>query len=212
MFTGIVQATCVVVESIVEDGLTKLCVDLQSLQDRPVLGSSIAINGCCLTVTDVDDCAVVAFDVVSETARITNLGQLNIGDRVNVERSCKVGDEIGGHLVSGHVACQAKVVELIRHGMTAVMVLHVVPSDWMKYLMLKGFVALNGASLTIAEVNRQASSISVNLIPETLDRTSFGSTRVGDAVNLEVDSQTQAVVETTLQVLADQQRGEIRIS
>ena len=208
MFTGIVRGICRVVDCTDSNGLIKLSVDVSGVMRTPILGSSVAVNGCCLTVTSAEANGLVGFDVIAETARITNLGRLKNADPVNIEPSFRVGDEVGGHIVSGHIACCGKIHDLAKDCMTATMVLQV-PKEWMKYLMPKGFVALNGASLTIAEVDRIEHAIAVNLIPETLKRTSFGVAKIGDLVNLEVDSQTQAVVETTLQVLAAQRRGEL---
>lgn len=132
----------------------------------------------------------------------TNLGKLKGGSRVNVERSLRVGDEVGGHLLSGHVAATVPVVEdLVEPGYRRLTVQ--VPAFWMRYLGLKGFVALNGASLTVAALDREARTISVSLIPETLARTTFGEIRTGDGLNLEVDPQTQAIVDTVRSMLPD---------
>ena len=132
----------------------------------------------------------------------TNLGELDAGSRVNVERSLRFGDEVGGHILSGHVAATVPVVEdRSDPGYRRLTVQ--VPDFWMRYLGLKGFVALNGASLTIAELDRESSTISVSLIPETLARTTFGDVRTGDRLNLEVDAQTQAVVDTVRSMLPE---------
>ena len=132
----------------------------------------------------------------------TNLGDLDAGSRVNVERSLRFGDEVGGHILSGHVAATVPVVEdRSEPGYRRLTVQ--VPDFWMCYLGLKGFVALNGASLTIAELDRESSTISVSLIPETLARTTFGDVRTGDRLNLEVDAQTQAVVDTVRSMLPE---------
>lgn len=142
------------------------------------------------------------FDLVRETIGTTNLGDLRRGSRVNVERSLRVGDEVGGHLLSGHVSATVPVIEdRTEPGYRRLTVQ--IPEFWMRYLSLKGFVALNGASLTIAELDRQASTISVSLIPETLARTTFGDVRTGDRLNLEVDPQTQAIVDTVRSMLPD---------
>lgn len=164
-------------------------------------GASVAINGVCLTATAVDD-GQAAFDLIAETRRTTNLGSLRVGDAVNVERSLRFGDEVGGHVLSGHIAatCAVTAIDVAagRRYVTAN-----APPEWMPYVMPKGFVALNGVSLTIAERNRAASTLSVSLIPETLARTTFGQTAVGDALNLEVDAQTQAAVDTVYALLPE---------
>lgn len=142
------------------------------------------------------------FDLVRETLETTNLGDLRLGARVNVERSVRVGDEVGGHLLSGHVAATVPVADVrVASGYRRLTL--EIPTFWMRYLSLKGFVALNGASLTIAELDREATTIAVSLIPETLARTTFGDTHTGDRLNLEVDPQTQAVVDTVRSMLPD---------
>ena len=179
--------------------MTALRVALGDNAEGLQAGASVAINGVCLTATTVED-GMAAFDVVAETRRITNLGALRVGAAVNVERSLRFGDEVGGHILSGHIAatCEVTAIDVApgRHHLTAN-----VPTQWMPYLMPKGFAALNGVSLTIAELDRAASTLSVNLIPETLTRTTFGETAVGDALNLEVDAQTQAAVDTVRALL-----------
>ena len=182
-------------------GVVALNVDLEKLAEGVELGASVAVNGCCLTAAAVRG-RTVRFDLIRETIATTNLGDLDAGSRVNVERSLRFGDEVGGHILSGHVAATVPVVEdRSEPGYRRLTVQ--VPDFWMRYLGLKGFVALNGASLTIAELDRQASTISVSLIPETLARTTFGDVRTGDRLNLEVDAQTQAVVDTVRSTLPE---------
>lgn len=211
MFTGIVQGLCPVRRIVDEPSIRRLSVDLGELGQGLQLGASVAINGTCLTVTDVPDgdstCDVpfgvtfdVTFDVIRETLTHTNLGNLAEGSLVNVERSFRVGDEVGGHILSGHVSGRVQIAA-IRAANNECDIQFDVPERWMKYLHHKGFVALDGASLTIASVDAPASQISVSLIPETIQRTTLGSAAVGDWVNLEVDAQTQAVVETVERVL-----------
>lgn len=198
MFTGIVQGVCAVVTAEVGD-TTRLRIDLGELADGLRTGASVAVNGVCLTAVAVD-AGVVAFDVIAETRRATNLGALERGSAVNIERSFRVGDEVGGHILSGHIAATAAVCDVAStSGHTVVAA--TVPSPWMRYLMAKGFVALNGASLTIQALDREAATMSVALIPETLARTTFGRIAVGDQLNLEVDAQTQAVVDTVAALL-----------
>lgn len=202
MFTGIVQGLCPVVS--IEDrvGMRRLVVDLGELATDAQLGASIAINGTCLTVTSVES-GRVAFDVIAETLALTNLGGLNEGSRVNVERSYRVGDEVGGHIVSGHISA-AVVLNRIEARENERNLFFGVPAAVLKFLLHKGFVALDGASLTLASVDRSAGEISVCLIPETIARTTLGFIVPGDRVNLECDAQTQAIVETVERVLSDQ--------
>ena len=201
IFTGIVQAMGVVISCDQVAGVVNLVVDVGHLSSGVETGASIAINGVCLTVVSVEN-GIVEFQMVSETTSLSNLGRLSAGSQVNVERSYRVGDEVGGHVLSGHVACTAEVVKVVRT-IGHQLIYMAVAEQWMAYLFDKGFVALNGTSLTIAEIDREKRTIAVSLIPETLERTIFRSVAVGDAINLEIDSRTQAVVETVREVLAD---------
>jgi riboflavin synthase len=202
VFTGIVQGVCPVVSCETHAGIARVAVDLDDFARGLELGASIAINGACVTVTEIDG-SLVGFDLIKETIELSNLGELAAGTTVNVERSFRVGDEVGGHILSGHVAGVA-VVTQIKSDDGHRLVTMAVPREWMAYLMLKGFVALNGASLTIAEVDRSAATIKVSLIPETLARTTFGRLEEGDRINLEVDSRTQVIVDTVREVLKDE--------
>ncbi|HBP16132.1 MAG: riboflavin synthase subunit alpha [Pseudomonadota bacterium] len=202
MFTGIVQGVCNVVSSETGAGITRIAVDLGGLVAGLELGASIAVNGACVTTTEIDG-SLVGFDLIKETVELSNLGELAPGTTVNVERSFRVGDEVGGHILSGHIAGVAVVSDIASDGGHRLVTV-VVPREWMAYLLLKGFVALNGVSLTIAEVDRSAAAIVVSLIPETLARTTFNRLEVGDRINLEVDSQTQAIVDTVRAALQDE--------
>ena len=183
MFTGIVQGLGEVISF--EDG--SLCVEIPHLSDIEQ-GASIAIDGVCLTVSGFTKDRVW-FDVVEETLNLTTLASLSAGDAVNFERAAKVGDEIGGHEMSGHVSCTAMIEShsdgLMRFSLA---------SKWMKYVTAKGFIAVDGCSLTVVEPD--STGFSVALIPETLSRTRFGSKVPGDEVNIEIDAKTQAVVDT----------------
>jgi len=201
MFTGIVQALCPVVGVRDDAGLRRLAIALDDLARELSVGASVAINGVCLTVTHVNQ-DIVHFDVIRETLDRTNLADLAVGRRVNVERSLRFGDEIGGHVVSGHVSDVVRVVDVVNAGNER-RVTFQVPPRWMNYLHYKGFVALDGASLTISGVDANLGRISVSLIPETVGRTTLGSASVGDRINLEIDSQTQTIVETVERVLSD---------
>ncbi len=194
MFTGIVQ-DLVKVQTVVDQGdLTRIGLDLGSMAHNLETGASVAVNGCCLTVTRVEQ-GVAYFDVIMETLRTTSLSQIRSGDYVNVERSFHVGDEIGGHIVSGHITTTADVVERRVEGNDNVLSFSM-SEQWMKYVFHKGFVALDGASLTISSVDREANQFEVSLIPETLERTTLGRVMPGERVNVEVDAQTLTTVET----------------
>jgi len=207
MFTGIVQGYCPVVRVEDEANLRRLAIRLGDLAAGVETGASVAVNGTCLTVTGEEPGGVLAFDVILETLNLTNLASVDAGQCVNVERSFRVGDEVGGHILSGHVADTVRVARIEQAD--NLRTLHfAVPEQWLKFLNHKGFVALDGASLTIAGVDRDAREISVSLIPETIERTTLGRVVEGDRVNLEIDAQTQTIVETverlidTPQVLA----------
>jgi riboflavin synthase len=201
LFTGIVQ-DLVTVQTVVDEGdLTRLGLDLGGMVRNLEPGASVAVNGCCLTVTRVEQ-GVAYFDVIMETLRTTSLSQIRSGDSVNVERSFHVGDEIGGHIVSGHITTTADVVERRVEGNDNVLSFSM-NEQWMKYVFHKGFVALDGASLTISSVDREANQFEVSLIPETLERTTLGRVMPGEQVNVEVDSQTLTTVETVERLLRD---------
>ncbi len=201
MYTGIVQGQCEVLCVEVVDGVGTLTVELGRLSDGLEPGASISINGACLTVTQVSGCQA-QFNVIGETFDSTNLGLTTAGDRVNVERSLRFGDELGGHVLSGHVADTVTVQDIVAEGDNRTMWFDVDPK-LMRYLLWKGWVALDGASLTVSRVDRDTSRIAVSLIPETLARTTLGRVSVGDKVNLEIDGQVQAIVETVSDVLRD---------
>ncbi|MBJ6137459.1 riboflavin synthase subunit alpha [Marinobacter litoralis] len=193
MFTGIVQGIAKVVEIHTAPGLNTLVIELpEDKVDGVTIGASVAINGTCMTVTRQEGLQLY-FDAMQETLRLTTLGALNIGDDVNFERAARIGDEIGGHLLSGHVHTTAKLADIVRTENNVTLWFEV-PENWMKYLFPKGFVAINGASLTIGDV--EANRFNVHLIPETLRATTFGTIEQGQLVNIEVDSQTQTIVDT----------------
>jgi riboflavin synthase len=203
MFTGIVQELLHVHEIDHGADLSRLTLKMGALGDGLQLGASVAINGTCLTVTQHDTSAT-CFDIIKETLSTTNLGRLDVSSKVNVERSFKVGDEVGGHVVSGHVSTTASLEHLHHEGNDRVLTFKVEP-HWQNYIFHKGYVALDGASLTVSSVNRENSCFSVSLIPETIERTTLGLLSVGGLVNVEIDSQTQAVVDTVERVLAERQ-------
>ena len=147
------------------------------------LGASIANSGCCLTVIE-RGADWFAVQVSAETLAKTTLGQWQVGSRINLERALKVGDELGGHIVSGHVDGLGRVIAATPdHGSTRWR--FEVPTELAKYIAPKGSVAINGVSLTVNEV--EAGTFGVNIIPHTAEHTTFGTLAVGDAVNIEID-------------------------
>ncbi len=197
MYTGIVQGLEKVLEVRQGNGFTTLVISNdQNFFHDVFIGASVAINGVCLTATQIDlDANQVHFDVSDLTNRLTTLKLLSAGDEVNIERSAKVGAENGGHNLYGHIEGTAQVKQLSRHGDT----LHLdiqIPDGNIKYFFLKGFIGLNGCSLTVNRVDRTTSEISVDLIPETLRLTTWKDIQVGDAVNYEIDQTTRTLVDT----------------
>jgi riboflavin synthase len=201
VFTGIVQALCPVTEIVDRANLRRLSIELGELAEGLVPGASVAVNGVCLTATTVAR-GTASFDVIEETLRVTNLADLAPGSPVNIERSMRVGDEIGGHQLSGHVVHTASVQRIDAEENKRVLWLGVA-ERWLPYLIHKGFVALDGASLTISAVDPDRRAFAVSLIPETIGRTTLGRVQAAARVNLELDAQTQVIVDTVMRVLAD---------
>ncbi len=200
MFTGIVQGMgrIVSVEQPAADFRTHTVELPEDMAGGLQTGASVAHNGCCLTVTEANG-RTARFDLMAETLDKTNLGRLKAGDLVNLERAARFGDEIGGHLMSGHITATTEILRIERteHNTTMHFAL---PAALKPYILPKGFVGLDGCSLTIGSVGED--SFCVHLIPETLRRTLFGTRQAGDTVNLEIDPQTQAVVDTVGRILA----------
>ena len=195
MFTGITKGLGSVIELERKPGLVSFTVALPSGYGAGLqTGASVAIDGVCLTAAEIelDD---VRFDVMEETLRKTTLGSIVMGSKVNVERSYRVGDEIGGHIVSGHVNGTAEIVAINTPDNNKAVTFRV-PKEWMKYILSKGFIAVDGCSLTVVDPDASAGTFSVWFIPETLRLTTFGFKKVGDLVNIETDRQTQAIVDT----------------
>ena len=179
MFTGIV----VEVGSIAEKTPTRLVVRAQTTLEGTRVGDSISINGACLTVVELRE-GTLAVDVVPESLRRTNLDKVAPGDPVDLERAVAVGDRLGGHMVQGHVEATGNVVSLQPDGEAVIMEFQA-PPDIMRYVVAKGFIAVDGISLTV--VGCDSTSFTVSVIPYTLENTVLGSRRAGDRVNLETD-------------------------
>ena len=194
MFTGIVEELGRVVRLETVEDSARLTVEAPTVTQDVSLGDSVSVNGCCLTVTAVQGSTFTA-DLMAETLTRTTLGSQAPGDPVNLERALRASDRLGGHIVQGHVDATAEVLDhhrgehwdLLRIGL---------PQEIARYVAVKGSVALDGVSLTVvdvvdasadAPVPGAGASLSVGLIPETLRRTTLGSRRPGERVNLEVD-------------------------
>jgi riboflavin synthase len=195
MFTGIVTGTFPVVELVEKAGLTSFALELDAAHLAGLqVGASVSIEGVCMTATKVEGHRA-HFDAAAETLRLTTLGRLRLGSRVNVERSAKAGAEIGGHPISGHIDGMADVIAVERPANNFVVTFRIPPA-YVRYVFNKGFVALNGCSLTVCDLDKATGQFRVYLIPETLRLTTFDTLKPGDRVNFEIDRQTQVVVDT----------------
>jgi riboflavin synthase len=203
MFTGIVQGTARVDRLTERSGLRSLRLAFPPGFDTGLaLGASVSVDGVCLTVTALH-AGAADFDVMGQTLSLTTLGALSEGAPVNVERAASQGAEVGGHPLSGHIDVRATLAALRTPENNRVLRI-AVPAPWMRYVFAKGYVAVNGASLTVAEVQRErdgAGWFEVWLIPETLRLTTFSDKRVGDALNVEIDRQTQVIVDTVREIV-----------
>ena len=196
MFTGIVQGLATVATLTDRPGLRSFELAFPAGFDAGLeIGASVACDGVCLTVTHLSGPGRARFDVMQQSLGLTTLGTLAVGSRLNVERAAKDGAEIGGHPISGHVDCLGQVLAIRQPENNHVLRIGV-PASHMRYVFAKGYIAINGASLTVAEADRQARWFEVWLIPETLRMTTFGSKQVGDALNIEIERSTQVVVDT----------------
>ncbi|MAR53148.1 MAG: riboflavin synthase [Euryarchaeota archaeon] len=192
MFTGIVAGTAPIVKIEDKDLIRSFTVDLGKYIDNLEIGASVALDGVCMTVVSIEN-NLVKFDAIEETLTRTTLGSLNVNSSVNVERSLKMGDELGGHIISGHVLMAAKILQITDKG-DGKDILVENPSDASHYILEKGYISIDGMSLTIGNVSQE--NFSLHIIPETLRVTTIGQKKVGDYVNIEIDSRTQAVVDT----------------
>ncbi|MEB5971098.1 riboflavin synthase subunit alpha [Pantoea dispersa] len=210
MFTGIVQGTAEIVAIDEKELFRTHTVRLPAeLLPGLALGASVAHNGCCLTVTAIDGDRV-SFDLIKETLRITNLGELRVGDVVNIERAAKFSDEIGGHLMSGHIMTTAEICKIIQSEHNREVWFKLQDAAQIKYILHKGFVGIDGISLTVGDVTK--SKFCVHLIPETLERTTLGAKKLGHKVNIEIDPHTQAIVDTVERVLAQREAAAVQVA
>jgi len=196
MFTGIVQAVAQVSAVADRPGLRTLTLAFPpGFCEELAIGASVAVDGVCLTVTGRTGADTASFDVMQQTLALSTLGTLGEGSRINVERAARENAEIGGHPLSGHVDCQAR-VEAVRQPENNHVLRIAVAAQWMRYIFPKGYIAVNGASLTVAEADRRAGWFEVWLIPETLRLTTFAEKGAGAALNIEIERSTQVMVDT----------------
>ena len=192
MFTGIVRGIRKI--SLVSDieGGRKLRIQLDDLSKYLELGASVAVNGVCLTAVKISH-GWAEFDIIKETLNRSNLSELKSGYYVNIERACRVGEEIGGHHVSGHVDCMG-IIKKIYNSPNNHDVLVSCDKKWLSYIIPKGWIAIDGISLTVVDLGDDW--FTVSLIPETLKQTVLGLKTEGKRVNLEFDYTVKAIVHT----------------
>lgn len=199
MFTGIVQGVATVATLADKPGLRTFKLAFPpGFTDELSVGASVSVDGVCLTVTNLKERDTAEFDVMLQSLSLTTLAGVRTGHRVNVERAAREGAEVGGHPLSGHIDFSASIASMRTPQNNHVLRIEVA-APWMRYLFAKGYVAVNGASLTLAQIHRGSDGsgwFEVWLIPETLRMTTFAEKKVGAEVNVEVDRQTQIIVNT----------------
>lgn len=195
MFTGIIQGTGTLSWLDKQDLMIHIAVRLpENLLADLNIGASISLDGICLTVVKQQQ-HIVFFDIVAETLNCTTFNCLTLNQSINIERALKMSDELGGHQLSGHIMGTAELSQLINPSEQQRILTFTCPPKWMSYILPKGYIAINGASLTIVDTEAKG-SFSVHLIPETLRMTNLFKLKLHDRVNIEIDYQTQMIVTT----------------
>lgn len=201
MFTGIVKGTGKIVDIIPNGSTHALKINVPAeIVDKLKIGDSLSVDGACLTVVSIAE-NVVGFDAVNETLERTIIQRYKLGNEVNLENSLSYGEHVGGHLVSGHIQTIAEIKEVEIDGRAKNLLVEI-DEKYSKYIFEKGYVALNGCSLTIGRVIKN--NFYLHLIPETLESTNLNNLLYGDLVNIELDQNTVTIVDTTERVLRDQ--------
>ena len=200
MFTGIVQGTGTIIDINKNNSVLTLNIKVpQPIAKKLTIGDSLALDGVCLTVTRISD-VDVSFDVVNETQNRTIISNYDKNSVINLETSLEFGQQVGGHLVSGHVQTLGTIKEVEIDG-DAKNILFEIPDGYCKYIFEKGYIAINGCSLTIGKVVKN--TFYVHLIPETLRATNLDNLIYGNRVNLELDQNTVTIVDTTERILGN---------
>lgn len=200
MFTGIIQATAPIIAIKKKDNLCSHLIQLpEHLLFGLTNGASIAYNGCCLTVTSINN-SFVSFDLMQETLHSTNLAILQTADKVNVERAASFNTEIGGHIMSGHIMGTAEIIKIIKDENNTEIWFRLANNIGTQYILHKGYIGVDGISLTVGKV--LGNIFCVYLIPETIKRTTLGKKKLGSRVNIEIDTQIQAIVDTVERLLS----------
>ena len=199
MFTGIVQGIRkITLVSDIEGG-RKIRIQLDCLSKNLVNGASVAVNGVCLTATKISK-EWAEFDIIQETLNRSNLSELKSGDSVNIERACSFGDEVGGHHVSGHVDCVGNIKKIYNSPNNRDFKINC-DKKWLAYIIHKGWVTVDGVSLTVVDLGNNW--FSVSLIPETLKQTVLGLKTEDQKVNLEFDHTVKVIVHTIERMLPE---------
>ena len=212
MFSGIVEGTGIITD--IEERSEHIHWKVQlpkGSEEGLEIGASVSLDGVCLTATNIED-RIIGFDLIQETLQRTTLNERRIGDTVNIERALRYGEEVGGHLVSGHIIATGTIVDITNPMQqsgentddTADIQISI-PNSFIDYIFEKGYIAIDGISLTIGKVDESA-GFYLHIIPETLRRTTLGTKSVGDNVNIEIDSMTQAVVDTVKRVMKKERK------
>lgn len=206
MFTGIVEGKAELRSVKQHDGFTRWVIDLPPMHGENLeIGASVALDGVCLTVVEIDGRSV-SFDLIQETLERSTLCLRKAGDMLNIERALRYGDEVGGHLVSGHVMAVGKIKRIdvleqdINGSKTMDIEIHV-PPEVSEYVFEKGYIAIDGISLTVGKTH-DSGGFDLHIIPETIRRTTLAGKEVGSTVNVEIESSTQAVVDTVKKMIS----------
>jgi len=202
MFTGLIEQVCSIQTVQPVAGTVKLTIDLGKLADECKIGDSVAVSGVCLTVSGLEG-NLVRFDVSGETLTKSSLGKLTSGSKVNVELAMKIGDRFGGHIVQGHVDGVAKIKTIDKRGEFADIRFEA-EGELLDQMVVKGSVAVDGISLTIASMD--GNSFGVAVIPETLKRTTLGEAKTGDVVNVETDIITKIIKKQLEKILPEKEK------
>ena len=196
MFTGIVQGKARIATLKDHNGLRTLELEFPAgFCEGLEIGASVSVDGVCLTVTELLSDTAASFDVMLQSLNITTLSHYQVGTLVNVERAAKDGAEIGGHPLSGHVDFVGTISAIQIYDDNK-QVRFTVPHEFCRYIFAKGYIAINGASLTVSEVNKQENWFEVWLIPETRRVTTLEDKQLKDSVNIEIERGTQVIVDT----------------
>jgi riboflavin synthase len=203
VFTGIIQSVATLEKISDNNGVRSFHILFEPgfCQDLAI-GASVSVDGVCLTVTKLISTTQASFDVMLQSLSVTTLSQYQQHDKVNVERAAKDGAEIGGHPLSGHIDFHTSIID-ITQPQDNFRVRIAVSKQWLGYIFPKGYIAINGASLTIADVNKTEGWFDIWLIPETLRMTVFNNKKVGDDVNIEIERNTQVIVDTVRATLEE---------